>query len=140
MNKHIVRVCVGMNTLRQYISRRKGRLKLVAYEILFSLFFSPPMVSFLQVVDLALVVKQDMRAVVSDPLSRFLAPVQHNYHDLQSSMLFPSATRPALGGLASPARVGCTEHCVMSNVPYYRYKQTMIYRILWLCYARLVKR
>ncbi|XP_025099736.1 transcription initiation protein SPT3 homolog isoform X1 [Pomacea canaliculata] len=57
-----------------------------------------------QVVDLALVVKQDMRAVVSDPLSRFLAPVQHNYHDLQSSMLFPSATRPALGGLASPAR------------------------------------
>ena len=38
-----------------------------------------------QVVDLALVVKQDKRAVAGDPLQRVMAPVQHNYHDLQSS-------------------------------------------------------
>ncbi|KAK7474800.1 hypothetical protein BaRGS_00033981 [Batillaria attramentaria] len=57
-----------------------------------------------QVVDLALVVKQDQRAVESDPLARVTVPVRHNYHDLQSSTLYPNTAKPALGGMGSPAR------------------------------------
>ncbi|KAK7106878.1 hypothetical protein V1264_014908 [Littorina saxatilis] len=55
-----------------------------------------------QVVDLALVVKQDQRAVQSEPLNRVMAPVKHNYHDLQSSSLFSNQAKSTLQGMGSP--------------------------------------
>ena len=65
-----------------------------------------------QVVDLSLVVKQDQRAMQSQPLNRVMAPVKHNYHDLQSSSLYSNQAKSAMAGMGSPARVGELEEGV----------------------------
>lgn len=71
--------------------------------------------SLCQVVDLSLVVKQDQRAMQSQPLNRVMAPVKHNYHDLQSSSLYSNQAKSAVASMGSPARVGGLESVVIST-------------------------
>jgi hypothetical protein len=57
----------------------------------------------LQIVDLALLVKQDQRASQSDPLTRTMPHVVHNYHDLHSGAVYTCQAK--VGVPPSPARV-----------------------------------
>ncbi|XP_050393479.1 transcription initiation protein SPT3 homolog isoform X1 [Patella vulgata] len=50
-----------------------------------------------EIVDLALIVKQDMRATVSDPMQKTLPQLCHNYHDAENLV------KSAVGGLGSPS-------------------------------------